>query len=96
MKIEHEIIMIDTQIAISLGRANYWAQFATSQANQARQIWHGAGKDVEFTSLEKEEEAFNTANQHLRLAQQFMEEKQQLILKMEELQEEKGGYSREI
>jgi hypothetical protein len=85
MQIENEIRMIDTQIAISLGRANYWAQFATSQSNQARTVLNGFS-DSEFTSLEKEQDAFDTSNRHLNLAQQFMEEKQALILKLEELE----------
>lgn len=63
------------QINISLMRANWWIAFSKTQACLDRKIYHGCFSDpnqTEFTDDEKIKDAMNTADNHIRNAQEYI------------------------
>lgn len=76
---QNRIQIIDSEIQLSLGRANYWVHFATSKANQSRKIFSGILGNTELNEIEKEKDAFEIANNHFNRVQDLINEKYKLL-----------------
>ena len=79
-EIQAEIACIDAEILKCQAWANYWVHFATSQANYNRKLQKSVnGEWVEMTVIEKEQDAFQIANNHITRIEDLGLKKSELV-----------------
>lgn len=81
-KPESIIAIIDSQILMRQTYADYWARYAISKANHLRVV-HCGRDGPPMNEAQLEQDAFDTALNHIRLMNEAIDEKRRQLAKIE-------------
>lgn len=64
--------VLQAQINLSIARSNWWIAYANTPGNLNRDVYRGFS-EVRYTKEQLIDDAMQTANNHLRLAQEALD-----------------------